>query len=125
MTAEADTEQAIPLTGPEYRQLLEIQTREIKDSNGNTLHQALARLVQSGEFQAFEPGRDSERAWQIKKMYSVFQKAAIAEWRARNPDFDEAIKARIEQKIGRRIQEGQDRPAQIAPGMNLPSTLTR
>lgn len=125
MTPEAATEQAIPLTGHEYRQLLEIQTREIKDGNGNTLHQALTGLVTSGEYLAFEPGKDSERAWQIKKLYGAFHKAAIAEWRSRNPDFDEAIKARIEDRMRRRVQEGQDKPAQIAPGMNLPATLGR
>jgi bacterioferritin (cytochrome b1) len=116
--------QGILLKPEERHRLAILQTREVKDGEGRTLHERLRDLVASEEYQRQSKGPDGERAVKIREMIGNYQKIAIVELRKEFPQLDRAISLTFERRR-REKQPEANRPPDAAGMGELIKSLRR
>lgn len=132
----------IKLTGLERRRWGELQTREVQDGDGRTLHERLTAVVQGPEYARLSDGPDGSKADLIRDTVRVYRQQARLMLLAEDPELARDLEAHERAKIAAKLPKDHPQAQPVVPnatpavrrllnaaptgaGGQLPATLSR
>ena len=100
--------EGVKLSDPERHRLAVLMTREITDYNGDTMHEAMAREIESPEYADEKDGRSGGKAYKLASIYHEFLNEAADKLREEYPGIDIAIQRRQVERDGGRLPKSME-----------------
>lgn len=100
--------EGIKLSDEERHRLGVLLTSEVTDFNGDTMHEAMAREMETEEYQDEKDGRSGGKAYRLASIYNQFLDEAADKLREEYPAIDIAIQRRQVERDGGRLPKSME-----------------